>query len=538
MAPARKSRKERLAEERAENAEAPSGKPRGKAPDAKGKAKAGKDGERKGVLIEATPESETYDARRRARMLIGGVMVLGVGLGLMTFFRWLNPPPPPEEPSPDEGALMASAFDPNRKAGANPGEQEAKNLLETARSLAKNGNTKGSIGLLNKIVASYPKTATAGDAREALGRPSRNLPLFLDKPAVVASAGTPAPKPAEARAPVVNAAPAAGTALTPGVPAQARLDLPPNPAEAVRAPIGQTKAAAPGVAARPLPAGFHARTEAGLHASGWPNHIVSDRDGATMVLIPAGSYIQGRNDGPPEEGPEHQVKLDAYYIDQHEVTVRQYHFYLKETGTKPPAAKAATKGDSAHAADADEMPMVNLTAREAKAYCTWAGKNLPTEAQWEAAARTTDGRPHPWGANSPVWSRPRAPRQIDPVMSFPLDQSPYGVFDLAGNAWEYTKDWYDSSYYRDLKGQVPPNPTGPATSRSRPPQVVVKGASKTWIASAREGIKVDGHFPYVGFRGVLQVEGQSSPATASPAAPGGQGTTPMLKENPGGITPF
>ncbi len=378
-APTRKSRKERLAEEREKAAEVDSpAKSKAKAKgDAKGKgkakAKSGKDEpKRKGALIEATPESETYEARQRARLLIGGVMTLAVGLGILTLFRTFNPPAPPEEPSPDEGALMAAAFDP--KKNANPSEDEAKILLATAQRLAKNGNTKGSIDVLNKVLSAYPKTTAATEAREALGRPSRNLPLFLDRPTVVASPTAPATKPAEnPPAPVVNVAPANGVPVNPGAPSQARLDLPPNPAEAPRAPNPTTTPAAPTVTARPLPAGFRARTEAGLSASRWPNQIVSDRDGATMVLVPAGTFIQGRDDGTLEEGPEHKVTLDAYYIDQHEVTVRQFHFYLKETGGKLPATKAAPKGDASHSVDADELPVVNITAREAKAYCDWAG---------------------------------------------------------------------------------------------------------------------------------------------------------------------
>ncbi len=530
----RKSRKERLAEEKekAEEARAPA---KSKAKDgSKGKAKSAK-GEKKpkGALIEATPESETYEARQRARLLIGGGMLAIFGFGLVLLFRAIDPGTPPEQPSPDEGALLTASLNPT--ATASPAEQEAKILLASAQRLAKGGNTKGSIDVLNKVIKSYPKTATAGEAREALDRPSRNLPLFLDRPTVVASPTVAPAPPAEPPGAIVNASPAA--AVKPGATADARIDLLPNSAETPRAPTNTVKVPTTpaGPAPKPLPAGFHARTEAGLHASGWPNQVVSDRDGATMVLIPAGTYVQGRDDGAPEEAPEHKVTLGAYYIDQHEATVRQFHFYLKETGGKVPAPRAAAKGEAAPPADAEELPVVNITAREAKAYCDWAGKRLPTEAQWEAAARTPDGRAHPWGANPADWSRPRVPRQIDPVMSFPLDQSPYGVFDLAGNAWEYTKDWYDPHYYRDLKGQLPPDPTGPATSRSRPPQVVVKGTSKTWSASAREGIKVDGKFPYVGFRGVLPLE--TPQATAAPGANQGGGS-PLMKQNPGGIVPF
>jgi formylglycine-generating enzyme required for sulfatase activity len=119
-------------------------------------------------------------------------------------------------------------------------------------------------------------------------------------------------------------------------------------------------------------------------------------------------------------------------------------------------------------------------------------------------------------------------------MSFPLDQSPYGVFDLAGNVWEFTKDYYDPNYYYQFKGRTADNPVGPAKPVRSPSQVVVKGVSKAWLASGREGLRVDNRFPFVGFRGVLPVEASSSPSTNAPpgGAPGSLPTTP------GGIVPF
>ena len=524
--PARKSRRERLAEEKekALGGTSPS-KPKAKFKPAGSKGKVNKDGKKpKGALIEETPESETFETRQRVRILIGTGLIAIFVVSLVSLLRSLQGNSLPEPTGPDEGALVAA---PPLPKPYHDLEQEAQILLSNAEGLAKNGNTKVSIAVLEKIVKTYPKTATAVAAREALDRPAKNLPLFLDRPTVVASPSAPSPAPPVAPAPVVTVAPATSPAIGPGGNAEAKLDLLPNPADAARsAPPPSTSAAA--TSSKPLPAGFRARTEAGVHGSGWPNQIISDRDGATMVLIPAGTFIQGRDDGAAEEGPEHKVTLGAFYVDQHEVTVRQYAVYLRETGGKPQLSKPAAKGESP-SVDADELPVVNITAREAKSYCEWAGKRLPTEAQWEAAARTTDGRPFPWGANPPIWGRSRAPRQLDPVMSFPLDQSPYGAFDLAGNAWEYTKDYYDPHYYQQFKGRVADNPTGPAASRARAPQVVVKGVSKTWLVSARDGLKVDGRFPYVGFRGVLPVEGQTASTPNSPAP---------LPNQPGGISPF
>ncbi len=182
-------------------------------------------------------------------------------------------------------------------------------------------------------------------ARQALDRPAKNLPLFLDRPTVVASPGEAAPKAVAPPPAVVNAAPAA-PAVKPGAPALARLDLPSNPAEAPRAPVPGPTPNATTVPPKPIPAGFHARTEAGISPSGWPNQIVSDRDGAIMVLVPGGSFIQGRDNGAPEEAPEHKVTLGSFYADQHEVTVRQYALYLRETGGKPPLVHPKPKGEA------------------------------------------------------------------------------------------------------------------------------------------------------------------------------------------------
>ncbi len=523
--PKRKSRRERLAEEKAAR-EAEKGAAVAKKPKlAKGK----KDVERPpgSVLIEATPESETYQARQRARILIGSGMLGVFGLGIYLLYQAIAGGPASEPPTTGPGIASSSPI-PKAPAAL---EQEAKILLGTAQQLAKNGNTPGAIAVLEKIIKGYPKTATADEARAALDRPARNLPLFLDRPTVVAAPAATTPKPRPTAPPVVNAT-APAPAVKPGSASLARVDLPANPAEPPRITTPGPTPGAPMVPVKPIPAGFHARTEAGISPSGWPNQITSDRDGATMVLVPAGSFVQGRDNGPPEEAPEHKVNLATFYIDQHEVTVGQFETYLKETGKQPPSKFSPRP--QAKPGEADNLPAVNITVREAKAYCEWAGKYLPTEAQWEAAARTTDGRPHPWGADPPKWDRERAPRQVDPIMSFPLDQSPYGVFDLAGNVWEFTKDYYDPNYYYQFKGRVADNPVGPAKPLRSPSQVAVKGVSKAWLASGREGLRVDSRFPFVGFRGVLPVEFSSTPSTNAPGA-NAPGAMPATS---GGIVPF
>ena len=251
--------------------------------------------------------------------------------------------------------------------------------------------------------------------------------------------------------------------------------------------------------------------------------FVGDGDGAPMVLVPGGTFVQGRDGGDLTESPEHKVFLGTYYIDKHEVTVRQFRLFQKEAGKRADRAKALTKEVGLSALDAvEDRPVVMVSARDAKDYADWAGKFLPTEAQWEAAARTPDGRVFPWGPEPPSWNRPRAPRQIDPIMSFPLDVSAYGVFDLAGNAWEWTKDWYEPRYYSRFRNTPADNPIGPAKPRSQ--QLVVKGTARDWTVSKREGFRFETRLPYLGFRCVLQVEGPGNafeppPAPAAPGQP-------------------
>jgi formylglycine-generating enzyme required for sulfatase activity len=169
---------------------------------------------------------------------------------------------------------------------------------------------------------------------------------------------------------------------------------------------------------------------------------VPSRDGTAMVLVPAGEFIMGSLDGDADEAPPHQVSLPAFYIDRFEVTHEQYARFIAETkraapidwpnGTMPP--KLA------------KHPVVNVTFADAEAYAKWAGKRLPTEAEWEKAARGSDGRIFPWG-NSPTnrsaWGE-FAKEHTWPVGSFTNDVSACDALDMAGNVWEWTASWYDA----------------------------------------------------------------------------------------------
>ncbi|NOX90973.1 MAG: formylglycine-generating enzyme family protein [Gammaproteobacteria bacterium] len=187
-----------------------------------------------------------------------------------------------------------------------------------------------------------------------------------------------------------------------------------------------------------------------------------------MVLIPAGEFIMGTNDRLPDEGPEHTVTLSAFYIDQFEVTNLQYKKFNEATWGRSPRHWRNRTFPSGKA----DHPVVYVSWENADAYCRWAGKRLPTDAEWEKAARGTDGRMFPWGdefdtakANTPVrWQEIGKFGDTTPVGAFETGKSPYGVYDMTGNVWEWTASWYKAypgnqtpseSYgerYKTLKG--------------------------------------------------------------------------------------
>ena len=161
--------------------------------------------------------------------------------------------------------------------------------------------------------------------------------------------------------------------------------------------------------------------------------------------------------GSTDEHPEHRVYLDAYYLDQYEVTVEQYGKFLSVTNRKRPKywEQVSFKRDA-------RKPVVGVHWHDAQAYCQWAGKRLPTEAEWEKAARGTDKRIYPWGDGQPNfkmanfgknWSSKVVYKEkLKEVGSYEQGKSPYGIYDLAGNVWEWVSDWYaKDSYSESLK---------------------------------------------------------------------------------------
>jgi formylglycine-generating enzyme required for sulfatase activity len=176
--------------------------------------------------------------------------------------------------------------------------------------------------------------------------------------------------------------------------------------------------------------------------------------------------------GEADELPVHWVYVDAFWMDTYQVSVGHYARFLDATSQEAPP-DWTIMNRSQH----QKRPVANVEWADAQAYCTWAGKRLPTEAEWEKAARGTDGRTYPWGNEHPTkffanvnrenWNNHSA---LTPVGAFEDGKSPYGTYDMAGNVWEWVSDWYDPDYYQSSPSK---NPTGPSTGESK----VIRGGS-------------------------------------------------------------
>ncbi|MBI5428541.1 MAG: SUMF1/EgtB/PvdO family nonheme iron enzyme [Nitrospinae bacterium] len=190
-----------------------------------------------------------------------------------------------------------------------------------------------------------------------------------------------------------------------------------------------------------------------------PATMVSEIDRKAMVLVPAGEFVMGTNKTDPEnihlrigtvkplyvdQQPERKVFLDAYYIDRFEVTNKEYKRFV-DSAQYPDCP--ANWVDGEYPRGLDDHPVTNVSWAQAMAYALWAHKTLPTEAQWEKAARGADGRIYPWGneyAKGQANIEIDAVRQTAPVGSYPRDVSPYQAYDMSGNVMEWTQDWYQA----------------------------------------------------------------------------------------------
>lgn len=267
---------------------------------------------------------------------------------------------------------------------------------------------------------------------------------------------------------------------------------------------GRDRGAAPAPASTyKLPSGFTAVSGAGTAQDGAPLRIRCDKDDSVMVYVPGGASIVGTDGGPSDCGPAFPVFLDPYYIDALETTNAQYEAYrasLREEKKRvPPTSLNAT---------AVEMPALGVAWGDAHNFLKWLGKELPTEAEFEKAARTGEGWRAPWGNGRAIWAEPRTPQLLTLGGSYPGDQSPYGAFDLAGNAREWTSDFFQPTAHQEAfqlsQTKTLTNWTGPKKAITGS-QRVIKGGGADWAGWHRAGADMSAQLPDVGFRGVLRL---------------------------------
>lgn len=222
-----------------------------------------------------------------------------------------------------------------------------------------------------------------------------------------------------------------------------------------------------------------------------------------MVEIPAGEFAMGSDGGQAleDERPMHRVWVGSVSMDLHEVTTAQYAEFLAATHRLAP-----WQWNTVDLSQPSDRPVIGVDWSDADAYCRWKGKRLPTEAEWEKSARGTDGRLYPWGnqvprkdlANFALGARFSYSQVLMPVQSYEQGKSPYGLYQMAGNVWEWVQDWYAANYY-----EVSPerNPQGPEEGQFK----VLRGGSwsdlpKYLLTYGRFKLLPETRNSYTGFR--------------------------------------
>ncbi len=234
-----------------------------------------------------------------------------------------------------------------------------------------------------------------------------------------------------------------------------------------------------------------------------PSGAAVETTAVAMVTVPAGAFRMGRDgaEALEDERPNHEVWLDAFAIDRYEVTTQAYATFLAQSQRSAPAF-----WDTVALVKYGDRPVVGVSWHDADAFCQWADKRLPTEAEWEKAARGTDERRYPWGnqdptpdrANFALGARFSYEQVLLPVGRFPAGASPYGVQDLAGNVGEWVQDWYAGNYYETTP---PNNPQGPEQGQFK----VLRGGSwsdlpKYLLTYSRFRLQPETQNSFTGFR--------------------------------------
>ncbi len=253
-----------------------------------------------------------------------------------------------------------------------------------------------------------------------------------------------------------------------------------------------------------------------------------------MILVPAGEFLMGSDKKTDRlayrgEIPQRRVYLDAFEIDKYEITNLQYLKFILATGRNPQLDWRYDGGNFQEAMA--HHPIMHVTWHDADAYCKWAGQRLPTEAEWEKAARGDDGRMNPWGSQSaglsranfgrtglsgPVRDRPERSLMYPPIIAvdkYENSVSPYGLHQTMGNVAEWVSDWYDQDYYKTAPGR---NPQGPGTGT----QKAFRGggwmdSTTTMRVAMRNGTDPNTKINWLGFRCAKSVSGDQSSSTIS-----------------------
>jgi formylglycine-generating enzyme required for sulfatase activity len=212
-----------------------------------------------------------------------------------------------------------------------------------------------------------------------------------------------------------------------------------------------------------------------------PVHL-TDSKGVEMSLVQAGEFLMGSNEADPgakkDEMPQKRIFLDDYYLDLTEVTNGMYRLCVDAGACQSPGEVKSSSHEAYYGnPEYDDFPVVYVDWEAARRYCEWRGARLPTEAEWEKAARGTDARTYPWGEGVDCnWANVEGcVADTVKVGSYKTKASPYGMQDMAGNVWEWVGDWYQDTSYQLMANE---NPTGPSSGKNR----VMRGGScsSTW----------------------------------------------------------